>query len=147
MNRYLALVCLLLLSIIVFAIGCNEVQEVAFDQLLSNPDKYNGKQVIIDGFYFGGFEVIVLSESLEYSGYAEGHLVPKGRMVWIEGEIPSEVFNKLYLQQMMGTTERYGKIKVTGKFEYGGIYGHVGAYDSQIVPSQVELLQWSPSKQ
>ena len=149
MNRYAALACVSLLSIIGLTIGCSEeqakkAQEVTFDQLFANPDQYNGRYVTVEGFYFSGFEVIVLSEKLEYSGYAEGHLTPKGRMVWIEGGIPKEVYDKLYQQQMMGPSERYGKGRVTGKYEYGGKYGHVGAYSSQIVPVEVELLLWSP---
>ena len=122
----------------------NQAQEVTFDQLFAKPDEYNGRQIILEGFYFGGFEVIVVSEKLEYSGYAPGHLVPKGRMLWIEGGIPKEVYDRLYQQEMMGPSERYGKIRVTGKFQYGGKYGHLGGYNSDIIPSKVELLPWSP---
>jgi len=123
--------------------GCRE-EQVTFDQLFSNPNQYNGKYLTIEGFFFGGFEVIILSKNLEYSGYAEGHLVPKGRMVWIEGGIPREVYDALYQQQMMGPTERYGKVRLKGKFEYGAKYGHLGGYSSQIIPSEAGLLKWSP---
>lgn len=145
MTRYLVLVCGLLL-LITSAVGCQQgvVKQVALDELFSNPGKYNGKNVITEGFYFSGFEVIVLSESLEYSGYAEGHMVPEGRMLWIEGGIPKEIYDRLYQQQMMGPSERYGKIRVEGKFEYGGKYGHLGAYSYQMAPFRVELLPWSP---
>lgn len=149
MNRYTALACVLLLSIIVLTIGCIEepatkIQEVTFDQLFTNPDQYDGCYVTIEGFYFNGFEIIVLSEKLEYSGYAEGHLVPKGRMLWVEGGISKEVYDKLYQQQMMGPLEYYGKVRINGTFEYGAKYGHLGAYSSQIVPIEVELLSWYP---
>ncbi len=148
MNRYTILVNVLLLAIIGTATGCGgaatEVNELTFDQLFANPDKYNGKTIAIEGFCFHGFEIIVLSEMLEYSGYAPGHFVPKGRMVWIEGGIPKEVYDQLYRQTMMGPEERYGKVKITGKFEYGGQFGHLGAYGSQIVPLEVELLPSSP---
>ena len=141
-------VCVLLLSLIGLNIGCSgnqgaKVQEVTFAQLLTNSDQYNGRYVSLDGFYFHGFEVIVLSEKLEYSEFAPGHLVPRGKMVWIEGGIPEEVYDRLYQQQMMGPLERYGKVRVTGRFEFGGKYGHVGAYNSQIVPTEVVLLPWS----
>lgn len=86
----------------------------------------------------------MLSEDLGYSGYASGHLAPVGRSMWVEGGIPGEVYDRLYEQRMMGPTERFGKVKVTGKFEYGGKYGHLGSYDCQIALSQVELLDWSP---
>jgi hypothetical protein len=68
-------------------------------------------------------------------------------MMWIEGGIPRDVFDQLHQQRMMGPTERYGKLSITGKFEYGGKYGHVGAYEAQIVPTEVLLLQWSPPAQ
>ncbi len=148
MSRYTILVNVLLLAIIGTATGCGgaatEVNELTFDQLFANPDKYNGKTIAIEGFCFHGFEIIVLSEMLEYSGYAPGHFVPKGRMVWIEGGIPKEVYDRLYRQTMMGPEERYGKARLEGKFEYGEQFGHLGSFGSQIFPLEVELLPWSP---
>jgi len=151
-RRYVSLFLVFSLAIIGPTTSCSEeratrVQEVTLDQLSNNPDKYNGKYVTVEGFCFHGFEVIVLSEKLEYSGYAGGHLVPKGTMVWIGGGIPKEAYDKLYQQQMMGPLERYGKVRVRGKFEYGAEYGHLGAYSSQIVPLKIELLPWSPPAQ
>lgn len=148
MRRYLIfLVLWLLLSGLIG--GCQgepqaKEQAVTFAQLFSSPERYNGQYIILEGFYFSGFEVSVLSEILEYSGYAEGHLVPKGRMIWVEGGIAKEVYDQLYEQQMMGPSERYGKIRVRGKFEYGGEYGHLGGYKYQIIPSQTEHLPWVP---
>ena len=143
----------MVLGLLLLIAGCNEsqapkVQEVTFDQLFADLDKYNGNEITIEGFYFHGFEVIVLSESLESSEYAQGHLIPKDKMIWVEGGIPKEVYDKLYQQQMMGPLERYGKVRVKGKFEYGAKYGRLGAYSAQIVPSEVEVLPWSrPAKQ
>jgi hypothetical protein len=125
-------------------VGEEQTRELTFEQLFTDPAQYHGRQITLEGFYFQGFEVIVLSERLEPSGYAEGHLVPKGSMLWVEGGIPPEIYDRLYEQDMMGPEERYGKMRVTGIFEYGGQYGHVGGYDAQITPSEVELLPWSP---
>lgn len=125
-------------------IGQTSGSEVAFEQLLANPEKYKGKDVIVEAFYFHGFETIVLSQSLKYSGRAQGHLVPEGELIWVEGGIPLEVYNKLHHQQMMGPAERYGKVRVKGKFHYCGRYGHVGGFKFQITPAEVELLPWSP---
>jgi len=142
-------VCASLLLIIGLTIGCDEervtkMQDVTLEQLFTNPDKYNGKQVIVEGFYFQGFEVQVIAERLEISGYAEGHLVPKGKMLWVEGGIQREIYDKFNQQQQMGPLERFGKVKITGKFEYGEKYGHVGGFDSQIIPLDVELVPWFP---
>jgi hypothetical protein len=149
-QRYIVVATILACLISGGTLGCQQpgeettAHEVTFEQLFSSPEQFHGKDIILEGFYFHGFEVIVLAEGLEYSGYAEGHLVPRGRMLWVEGGIPLEIYNQLYQQQMMGPDERYGKIKVKGKFEYGGQYGHVGGYNYQITPSQVELLSWPP---
>ncbi len=145
--RYLVIS--LLLALMVIAAGCGRqtpstAPVVTLEQLLSSPQQYNGKTVVVETFCFSGFETIVLSERLELSGYAAGHLVPKGRMLWIEGGIPREVYDRLYQQQMMGPTERYGKVRVKGKFEYGGQYGHLGGFNARITPAEMELLAWSP---
>ncbi len=119
-------------------------ESIGFDELFNAPEKYNGREIQIEGFYFHGFETIVLSEKLEYSGYAEGHLVPKGRLMWVEGGIPKEIYDVLLIQDMMGPTERYGRVMITGKFQQGGQYGHLGAFNVEIVPAKVQLLAWSP---
>jgi hypothetical protein len=126
--------------------GCSRggIAEVTFDRLFSSPGAYSGREVAIEGFYFQGFETVVLSESLEYSGFAPGHLTPGGRMIWVSGGIPKEIFDALNRQQQMGPEERYGKVRMTGKFEYGGKYGHLGGYDRQITPSETIILPWSP---
>ncbi len=147
-NRYSILIVVLFI-LLVSAVSCGRQQlngqYVTFDQLFSSPEKYNGKHITLEGFYFGGFEVCVLSEILDYSGYAEGHLVPKGRLIWIEGGISQGVHDGFYQQRMRGPTERYGKVRVSGKVQYGGKYGHLGGYSYQITPSQVEPLPWSPN--
>jgi hypothetical protein len=140
----LIMICLLLMT--GSTAGCSRVIDQAdtFDGLFSNINAYNGKDITIEGFYFQGWEVNVLSERLELSGYAEGHLVPKGRMIWVSGGISKEVYDKLNQQQQMGPTERFGKVRITGEFEYGGKYGHLGEYEQQITPTETIILPWSP---
>lgn len=117
---------------------------VTFDQLFSNPNRYNGKEITIEGFVFFGFETMVLSDELTDSGYAEGHLIPGERMLWFEGGLPTKTYDQLYKQDMMGPSERYGKVLATGLFQYGGQYGHLGAFKYQISPLEIELIPWSP---
>ena len=150
MNRLVVLsCCIFFVALMIPITGCaSELQiisdEITFEQLISNPERYNSRNITMEAFYFHGFETIILSNSLKYSGYAEGHFVPNGKLIWVEGGIPLEVYNKLNRQQMMGPNERYGKVRVKGKFEYGGSYGHLGGYQFQVIPSAVELLPWSP---
>ena len=118
--------------------------DVTFNELFSSPDQYNGRDIILEGFYFHGWESIVLSERLEYSGRAEGHLWPRGNLVWIKNNaMPGEVYDRLYQGELTGPVERYGKLRIMGRFEYGARYGHGGGYGAQIAPAKVELLPWS----
>ena len=149
MKKRVSLIGVLLFLLVGFVLGCKsqqavEAQEITFEQLFLAPDRYNGKDIIIEGYYYQGWETIVLSEKLVYSGHAPGHLIPEGKMLWIEQGVPREIYDGAYQQQMMGPLERYAKIRVTGKFEYGGKYGHVGGFDSQIIPSAVGFVPWSP---
>ena len=119
-------------------------QNVSFNELFATPDRYNGSEILLEGFYFHGWESNLLSERMEPSGFAKGHFWPQGQRLWVEGSIPTEVYEQLYQQQMMGPLERYGKVRIKGIFDYGETYGHGGGLDAQIVPSKVELLPWSP---
>jgi hypothetical protein len=149
MRRYLILVCAIFVTIVLLLTSCQANQpdvpeEVTFDQLLANPGQYGGKEIVLDGYYFASFETILIAEEMEYSGYAEGHLIPSGRLIWVDGGMPIEIYAQLYRQDMMGPEERYGKIRLTGRFEYGGEYGHLGGFDYQINLEEAELLPWSP---
>jgi hypothetical protein len=150
MSRNLLYHLVIFMSLIaVLASGCankdsGKGTSVTFEQLLSSPNQYSGKEITIEGFVFLGFETMVLSEELNKSGYAEGHLIPGERMLWIEGGIPTDIHDELHQQHMMGPSERYGKVLTRGVFQYGGQYGHLGAYKYQISPSEIQLLSWSP---
>jgi hypothetical protein len=149
MKRYLVILSVVLLVIFGIVIGYyaldeEKALEINFEKFFNNPEQFDGKNVIIEGFYFHGWEIIVLCEKLELSGYAEGHLVPGGRMIWVEGGIPRDVYDMLYNQQMMGPEESFGKIRILGVFEYGGKYGHLGGFIAQIIPQKVDLVKWSP---
>ena len=149
MNKKLVLSCVILIATLGAALSYQEIEkrkarEITFEQLKASPDEYDGKNIIIEGFYFHGWEVTVLSEKLEHSGLAEDHLTPKGMTIWVEGGIPPNIHDALHKQQMMGPEDRYGKIRIKGKYESEGKYGHLGIYNYQIKPTEVELLQWSP---
>ena len=127
-------------SVSLIAYDKSKVQDVTLDQLFLSPEQFHGRKVVTEGFFFHAWEVNVLCESLEYSGYADGHLVPAGSVIWVEGEIPQDVYDGLNRQQMLGPVERFGYVRVIGKFEFGRQYGHNGGYDSQIIPIKIELL-------
>ena len=150
MSRHVLFHIVVFMSLIaLLALGCangdsGKSAEVTFEQLSSNPNQYSGKHIAIEGFVFFGFETMVLTEELKHSGYAEGHLTTSGRMLWFEGGMPTDIYDKLYEQNMIGPSERYGKILVKGTFQYSGKYGHLGAFEYQITPLEIQLLAWSP---
>jgi hypothetical protein len=120
------------------------IKLVSFEELLKNPANYNDRQIVLEGYYFHGFEIQVMAENLKQSGYTENHFAPDGNMVWVEGGIPINIYDQLFVQSMTGPEERYGKVRITGKFKYGGQYGHLGSYASQIIPDKMEVLEWIP---
>ncbi len=147
MKKRLVIRLLVMLAVLLVLTSCGNQQTntpVTLEQLLASPSKYNGKTVTVEAFYFHGWETIVLSETIKPSGYAPGHLVPEGKLIWVNGGIPKDIYDKLYVQQQMGPEERIGKLRIKGKFEYGGKYGHVGGFDAQLTPLETELLSWSP---
>ncbi len=127
--------------------GCGSTeQSVTFSQLISQADKYNGKTVTLEAFYFSGFEISAISESLGPASSGVWRIVPSGTLVWVKGGISQELQSKLYTQtdSPSGYPERFGKLKVTGIFETGGKYGHLDAYQHQITITNAELLEWTP---
>lgn len=146
-KKYILLLALLLCPLNLILNGCGIVnQSVTFSQLISNADKYNGKTITLEAFYFSGFEISAISESVGPSTSGDWRIVPTGTLIWVEGGISQELQNKLYTQTTMpsGYAEHLGKLKITGKFETGSQYGHLDAYRYQIFITSAELLEWSP---
>jgi hypothetical protein len=146
MKRYiwgLAVLCLVFGTIS----GCGGKPEVSYSQLISQPEKYDGQTVTVECFYFDAFEMMALCASLGPSTIAPGNLAPQGEFIWLEGGLPLETRDKLYTQTVKlssGYPEHYGKVRITGRFQSGGQFGHLGAYKYQITISEVSLLEWSP---
>ena len=126
--------------------GGSANESVTFSQLISRADKYNGKTVTLEAFYFSGFEISAISGSVGPSSSGVWRIVPTGTLVWVAGGISQELQDKLYAQSETpsGYTERVGKLKITGKFETGGKYGHLDAYQYRITITSAELLEWTP---
>ena len=146
-KKYILLLALSLSLLSIILNGCGSAnQSVTFSQLISNADKYNGKTVTLEAFYFSGFEISAISESVGPSTSGVWRIVPTGTLIWVEAGISQELQNKLYSQTTTpsGCAEHLGKLKITGKFETGSQYGHLGAYQYQIFITSSELLEWSP---
>lgn len=133
--------------ICVFVAGCSGTEEsVTFSGLISQPNKYNGKAVTLEAYYFSGFEISALAGSVGPATSGPWRIVPTGTLIWVASGISQGLIDSLYAQTdaPSGYTERIGKLKVTGNFETGGHYGHLDAYNYQINITSAKMLEWSP---
>jgi hypothetical protein len=148
MKRYS--ICAVLICVL-FSIlsGCGNSTPLSVSQLASQSEKYNGKTVTAEGFYFEAFEMMAVCEALKPSTVNPGSLAPQGTLIWLEGGIP-KIHDRLYTNPQdaaSGYPEHYGKVRVKGKFQSGGQFGHLGAYQFQITVSEAQLLDWTPTIQ
>jgi hypothetical protein len=116
---------------------------VTFDQLINQPDIYNNQFVVTDGFYFSGFEIAALAFSLIPATYNPDNVTPSQPLIWITGNLGQSVYDNLQQQNNTpsGYPERFGKVRITGQFQYGNKYGHLDAYKYQITVTQAEILE------
>jgi hypothetical protein len=80
------------------------------------PVLFNGKTVKLEAFYFSGFEIMAIVDSLGPSSSGEWRIVPTGTLIWVEGGISQELQSKLYTQTTTssGYPEHFGKLRITG---------------------------------
>jgi len=123
------------------------VSKITITDLSSQPEIYNDQFIAIDGYWFDGFEIVVLAERLEPSSFATGNVQPRGILIWIKGGLSEEVSQQLYLQSNnpTGYPAHYGKVELTGQLEYGGKYGHLNSYVFQLTVYESRLLNWTPA--
>jgi hypothetical protein len=121
-------------------------ERISFTDLTADPESYNGKYITIDGYWFSGFEIAVLTERLEASDFAEGNVRPAGIMIWATGALSEDVSNKLYLQEnnATGYPAYYGKVELTGVLEYGSEYGHLNSYSYLLTIHESQWIDWAP---
>jgi hypothetical protein len=151
MERTLKFVVVFLLPFLVALSACRTTSPgtVTFSRLMDKPESFNGQEITIEGFYFHAFESSIFTAALQPSKDTPEYLVPVEPFIWVEGGLPIDVFDKLTVENRPNSPpSRYGKVRITGKFQYGGRYGHVGGFSYQITISttdpKVELLPWEP---
>jgi hypothetical protein len=122
------------------------ISSIDYAQLNAAPDKYNGKVITIQGFWFDGFEIEVLAERLDPSSFAEGNVQPGGTKIWVKSGLPEEVSKQLKVQpnNPTGYPAHYGKVELRGTLEYGGQYGHMNAYQYQLTVQSAKILPYNP---
>ncbi len=141
-RRSIFLLTVIIVATALLVVGCVATADksitIDFSKLLNNPEKYNGKTVSVEGYFFSGFEISVLSGSLQSSSFREGNVAPVTPMIWLTGTYPENFRDGLRKQSVTpsGYTEYYGKVRITGVFQYGSEYGHMNAYDYKITVSE-----------
>jgi hypothetical protein len=148
MKHILWLAISLIIIILLCGCGAKPAATVTLNDLISNPQQYNGKTVTVDGIYVSGWESMVLAEDIKFTVNGDfKELSVTGKPIWFAGSLPLDVQNKLY-QNTSPTAglQHFGKVKVTGLFEYGDNYGYGKIYKYRITATKVELLDWTPPK-
>jgi hypothetical protein len=107
--------------------ACAPSQDVPLDELLSNPDRYNGRQVCTEGIHAIGFEVNAIAASVRHEGNAAYLTEP---IIWLEGADVTS--SSRCFDTATSPPVRFCEARVCGVFESGGNYGHLGGYSHQL---------------
>ena len=97
-------------------------------EVLKSPDKYDGRKIIIDCFYYEATEKVVLaSEVIEHEG---GWRHVQDGVVWVTWHItpPKKLYSMLKKLPGRGRADYYGRVKVEGIFRKTEKGGHLGEY-------------------
>jgi len=145
---FLSVTILSILILLCAGCGADSPVSVTINELVSEPEKYSGQTVTLEGIYLHGWEWTLLAEAVTFLGEGDSReLKPVGQSIWFAGLIPADVQSGLYQYETPGAgIQNYGKVGVTGVFEYGGRYGHMNAYKYRITASEIVLLEWTPPK-
>jgi hypothetical protein len=111
--------------------GCSQGhgKMIEFGDLVSNPQKSQGKNICTEGVYVSGFEVSALGSSTYQRGSAVYLTEPA---IWIERpDITITSRSDCFSTETL-TPFQFCRATVCGVFETGGNYGRLGAYRFQI---------------
>ncbi|NIN65650.1 MAG: hypothetical protein GTO63_13335 [Anaerolineae bacterium] len=107
--------------------GCIQSMKVDIDDLLSNPERYQGRRICTEGIYVSGFEASALGASTYQVGGAVYLTAPA---MWIER--PDIRSRSDCFETQTTPPAEFCHATVCGLFECGGEYGHLGAYECQL---------------
>lgn len=115
------------LVLTVLTTSCVQSMKVDIDELLSNAQSYQGKEICTEGVYASGSEISALGASTHE---VAGAIYLTGPTIWIEGaDIRSRT--DCFKTDTIPPTE-FCQVTVCGLLETGGNYGHLGAYKYQL---------------
>lgn len=100
---------------------------VEFRDLVSNPQRYDGKSLCTNGVYVSGFEASALGASTYQRGSAVYLTEPA---IWVEN--PDIRSRTDCFKTDTTPPAEFCRAIVCGLFEAGGSYGHLGGYSFQM---------------
>jgi hypothetical protein len=114
-----------------FINGCGQGhgKMIEFSDLVSNPQKYQGKNICTEGVYISGFEASALGASTYQRGSAVYLTEPT---IWIERPDVTIISRSDCFSTGTLTSSEFCWVTACGIFGTGSNYGHVGAYKFQI---------------
>ena len=134
MSKYFVLLCCLML----FLASCqqNKPQSIAvpFTDLMANPENYANQDVCTEGTAVSGFEASAIAvDTIE----RDGAVYLTEPAIWLENIVPgskSDCFTTGL------PPAEFCRMRVCGRFETGGGFGHLGGYHFQLVGSSTETI-------
>jgi len=116
---------LILILTLVLISGC--AREVSFNELISNPEDYNGKNVCFEGIYVSGFE----ANSIGASTYEkDGFIYLTEPSIWVEEQDVIKSEENCFSNEEIPF--QFCDVRACGEFIYGEGFGHVGGYEHVI---------------
>ena len=133
----------ILLSLLLAACGLGR-GSVAFYDLVTAPDRYNGQQVTVLGYYYQTADKRLLVVGVRTDDGFQNP-VPLGDPIWVEG-MPEQVVGQLNFASGVA----YGLVQAAGRFDTGGAFGPEGKIASRLTildPAQVVALEGANMEQ
>jgi hypothetical protein len=93
--------------------ACVSGSSPSFAELVANPARYNGCDIVVEGYYFSGFEIVALAGELAPAS-RPGNVTPVQPRIWIKTSVSIDPESRLYLQQNTpsGYDEHYGRVRL-----------------------------------
>jgi hypothetical protein len=106
--------------------GCT-ASEITFEELVTHPDKYKGKEVCLEGYYIGQLEYSYLIKNKEEKYKGKPKVDPWKDTIWVEGLQREEI----------GCSSDWGKpcevqVVICGEFQFGERYGIFNSFKYQL---------------
>lgn len=114
---------------ILVANSCIRARYLPLEQVLQNPQEFNGKEFCLDALYVGGWEVSILTTQITVQG---DRVSTAQDEVWAVLDSSSPLFKRLTCSRSR-SGGCWGHLRLYGRFDYSSIprFGHLNSYLAQ----------------